>query len=180
MQVAPRGPACGSHSRKDLAHLHRVPCPDGDGLQVVVGGDQTVAVVNFHAVPTTPGVPPRGPDHTGVGGVNPGAATRGEILAEVEVPGMPRDGTNAEPEGRALREYFQGRHQGALRRPLQLGGSHIQRSFTVLCDRPDNGPAERDEGPAVRQDRGPQDMCTNVAGGGARQCGAGLARRDER
>jgi hypothetical protein len=174
VQVTPCGPAGGAHPCDDLAHLHGVPRPDGDGLQVVVGGDQPVAVINLHAVSAAPGMPASRPDHAGVGGIDPGATACCEVLAQVEVPSQTRNGTDAEPEGRARRECFQGRHQGAFRRAAQLGGSHIQRSLAVLCDRPDHGAAEGDERPAVRQDRGTQGLCTHVAGGGTRHGAAGL------
>ncbi len=176
VQVTPCGPAGGTHPRDDLAHLHSIPRPDGDGLQVVVGGDQPVAVINFHAVSTAPGMPASSPDHAGVGGIDPGAAACCEILAQMEVPELPRDGTDAEPEVRAIREYFKGRHQGAFRRAMELGRGHIQRSLTVLGDRPDHGAAEGDERPAVRQDRGSQGLGTHVAGGGTRHGAAGVER----
>jgi hypothetical protein len=178
VQVTPCGPAGGTHPRDDLAHLHSIPRPDGDGLQVVVGGNQPVAMVNLHAVSTAPGMPSRSPDDAGVGRIDPGAAARGEILTQMEVPKLPRDGTDAEPEGRAIREYFKGRHQGAFRRALELGRGHIQRSLAVLGDRPDDGAAEGDERTAVRQDRGSQGLCTHVAGGGTRHGAAGVERRD--
>jgi hypothetical protein len=178
MQVTPRRPPGGAHSGDDLAHFHGVTRPDGDSLQVVVGGDETVSVVNFHAVAPAPRVPASRPDHAGVGGIHPGAAGRGEILAEVKVPSPPRDGTDPEPEGRARREYLKGRHQGAFRRAPQLGGSHVQRCFSVPRDRPDNGAAEGDQRPAVRQDRGTQGTCTHLAGSGSRYGAAGLERRD--
>jgi hypothetical protein len=57
---------------------------DGDALQVIVGGDQAVAVVNFHPVAATPRVPPGGPDHAGIGCIDAGAAGGSEVLAPVE------------------------------------------------------------------------------------------------
>jgi hypothetical protein len=99
MQVAARGPPGGAHACNDLAHLHGIPRPDGNRLQVVVGGDQPVAVVNLHAVSAAPWVPASGADHAGVGRIDPGAAPGGKILAQVEVPEVARDGTDAEPEG---------------------------------------------------------------------------------
>lgn len=45
MQMAAGGPSRGAHTGNDLAHLHGVPRPDRHSLQVVVRGDQPVAVV---------------------------------------------------------------------------------------------------------------------------------------
>jgi hypothetical protein len=67
MQVAAGGRPGGSHPGNDLAHPHRVTLLDGNRFQMVVRGDQPVAVVDFHAVPATPRVPADGPDDTGIG-----------------------------------------------------------------------------------------------------------------
>ena len=77
MQVASGGGSGGSHPGNDLADPHRVALLDGDRLKMVVGGDEPVAVVYFHAVPAAPGVPADGPHHSGVGRVDTGAAGRG-------------------------------------------------------------------------------------------------------
>lgn len=95
MQVAAGGPSSGADPGNDLAHLDGVPGPYRDGFQVVVRGDQAVAVVYFHAVAAAPWMPAGGTDHAGVGGVNPGAAACGIVLAEVEVPC--RSGDRADP-----------------------------------------------------------------------------------
>ena len=152
MKVAAGGRSGGADPGNDLAHPHRVPLLDGDGLKVVVRGDQPVAVVNFHAVPAAPRVPADGPHHTGVGGVDPSAAGRRVVLAQVELSYGPGNRTDAEPEGRTRRERFKRRHEGAFRRALELRGSHIQRCTSALGHRPDDCAAERDKGPAVRGD----------------------------
>lgn len=84
MQMAPGGPAGGSHPRHDLPCLDLVPGADGNGFEMVVGGDEAIAVVDLHPVSAAPGVPPDRPYHSGVGGVDPGAAGGGIILAPVE------------------------------------------------------------------------------------------------
>jgi hypothetical protein len=81
MEVATRGPSGGTHTGNDLAHLDGIPSPDRDGFQVVVRGDQAVAVVYFHTVAAAPGMPARGADYTGVGGIDPCAAAGGIVLA---------------------------------------------------------------------------------------------------
>ena len=98
MQVAAGGPPGGAHPGDNLPHLHGVPRPDGDGLEVVVRSDQPVAVVNFHPVPAAPRVPAGSPDHAGVGGINPGAAACREVLAKMEVSVRPTDGADAVPK----------------------------------------------------------------------------------
>lgn len=85
MQVAARGPAGGAHLGDRLPHLDGVANANADGLQVVVGGDQPVAMVDLHPVAAAPGVPAGGADNPAVGGVNGGSAGRREILAEVEI-----------------------------------------------------------------------------------------------
>lgn len=180
MQVTPGGPPGGSHLGDDLPHLHGLPRPDGNGLEVVVRGDQPVSVVNFHAVPAAPRMPACRPDHAGVGGIDPGAAARSKILAQVEISGRTGDRADAEPKGRTRGKHLQGRHQEALRRALQPGRGHIQRSTLTLGHRPDNGAAERDKGPAVCQDRGGQAWAPHLAGAGRRQCCALLDWRGSR
>lgn len=101
MQMAARGPSRSANPGNDLAHLHGIPCPDRDSLQVVVRGDQPVAVVYFHTVSAAPGVPAGGPDHAGVGRVDPGAAACSEVLAQVEVAARTGDRADPVPERRA-------------------------------------------------------------------------------
>ena len=180
MQVATGGPPGGAHPCDDLAHLDGVPRPDSDGLEVVVRTDQPIAVVNFHAVSTTPGVPPRGPDHAGVGGIDSGAAACGEVLAKVEVSVCPADGADSVPKRGARRELFQRCHQRALGRAFELGGRHIERRSPTLRDRPDHGSAERDERPVVCQDCRGQARAAHMSGAGDRRCRARLNWRRAR
>ena len=106
VQMAACGATCGSDFGDDLTHPYRLPVGDGDSLQVVVRGDEAVAVVDFHAVASTPRVPAHGPDHAGVGRVDEGAAVRGEVLAPVEFPRQSCEGVDPEPEGRAPNQHF--------------------------------------------------------------------------
>ena len=87
MQVAAGGRPGRSHPRNDLTNPHRVTLLDGDCLKVVVGGDEPVAVIDFHTVSATPRVPANCPHHSGVGGVDTGAALGGIVLAPVEFAG---------------------------------------------------------------------------------------------
>ncbi|GAB3550336.1 hypothetical protein GCM10027404_17390 [Arthrobacter tumbae] len=66
MQVAARGPACGAYGGDDLPGAHAVAGLYPDSLEVIVGGDQTVAVVEFHTVSAAPGVPAGSTDNTGI------------------------------------------------------------------------------------------------------------------
>ena len=84
MQVAAGGRSGGSHARNDLAHPHRVTLLDGDRFQMVVSGDESVAVVDFHAVPATPRVPADCPNNAGIGRIDTGTAGRGIVLPPVE------------------------------------------------------------------------------------------------
>lgn len=180
MQMAARGPSRGANPGNDLAHLHGIPRPDRDSLQVVVRGDQPVAVIYFHAVPAAPGMPAGGPHHAGVGRINPGAAGCSEVLAQVEVSGSAADGADAVAKGRTQDELFKGCHQGPLRRPLQLGGRHIERRSPTLRDRPDHGAAERNQRPVVCQNCRRQTKTTHLAGAGYRDCRTGLDWRGSR
>jgi hypothetical protein len=77
----------GAHLGNNLPHPHQVALLDRDGLEVVIRGDETVSVIDFHPVAAAPRVPPDSPDHTGVGSVNPRAAGCGKVLAPVEFAG---------------------------------------------------------------------------------------------
>ncbi len=164
MQMAARGPSGSAYPGNDLPHLHGIPRPDCDGLQVVVRGDQPVAVVYFHAVPAAPGVPAGGPDHAGVGRIDPGAAACSEVLAQVEVAARTGDRADPEPERRAWDEEFQGRHEGPLRRAREPGRGHIEPSASALGDGPDQCAVERNQGPAVRHESTGQPRQASVAG----------------
>jgi hypothetical protein len=98
MQVAARGRACGAYLGDDLAHLDGLPLLDGNPFQMVVRSDEPVAVVDLHPVPPAPGVPANGPDHTGVGSIDAGAARRSEILTPVELAGGAGKGAHPEAE----------------------------------------------------------------------------------
>ncbi|MCB5291270.1 hypothetical protein BJQ90_00691 [Arthrobacter sp. SO3] len=126
MKVAAGGRSGRPHPGNDLADPHRVAFLDGDRLKVVVGGDESVAVVDFHTVSATPRVPADCPHDSGVGSIDPGAAGRGIVLAPVEFAGGPGDGAGPQSEGRGLLDEFQGCHEEAFCRPLQSGRCHIE------------------------------------------------------
>ena len=66
VQVAPGGPTGGAYRGDDLPGSHAVSGLHPDPLQVVVSGDEAVAVVKLHAVTAAPGMPTGGTDNTGI------------------------------------------------------------------------------------------------------------------
>ena len=150
MEVATRRPSGGTHTGNDLAHLDGIPSPDSDGFQVVVGGDQAVAVVYFHTVAAAPGMPARGANHTGVCGIDPRAAVGSIVLAKMEVPRRSGEGADPLAEGRTWPEHFKGRHQGPFRRPFEPGRRNVELDVPILGDGGDDGTAEGDQCPAIR------------------------------
>jgi len=99
VQVAPGGPSGGTHLGDELANINLVARMHSDGIQMVVGGDQAVAVVDLHPVATAPRVPACCPDHSRVRRIHPGSARRRIILAEVEVSGGPGQRAHPVTEG---------------------------------------------------------------------------------
>ena len=99
VKMAARRGSGGTYPGNNFPHPHGVALLDSDRLQMVVRGDETVSVIDFHPVAAAPRVPPDGPHHTGVGRVHPGAAGRGEVLAPVEFACEPGEGAGAHPEG---------------------------------------------------------------------------------
>ncbi|MDP9888477.1 hypothetical protein J2X98_002065 [Pseudarthrobacter enclensis] len=99
MQVAPRGPPGGAHAGDGLPCLHPVAGVDTNGLKVVVRGDEAVAVVDFYAVPSTPGMPSCRADNAGIRCIDRRSASSGEVLAQMEVPRCPADRADPEPKG---------------------------------------------------------------------------------
>jgi len=98
MQVAAGGPPGGAHPRDDLPYLHAVARVDTNGLEMVVGGDEAVPVVNFYAVAAAPRMPACRTNNPGIGCID-GCATGGcVILAQVEVPRRPADRTDPKAE----------------------------------------------------------------------------------
>jgi len=136
MQVAARGPAGGANTRDDLARPHGVARTDADGLKVVVGGDETIAVIDFHAVTATPGMPAGSAYNTGVSRVDGGPAGRCIILAQVEITGSPADGTDPETERRTRIKKLQRGHQKAGAGPAHACGPYSQRPVSALDGTP--------------------------------------------
>jgi hypothetical protein len=124
MQVAARGPPCAANTRDDLARLHRVTRTDTDGIKVVVGGDKSVAVIDFHAVAATPGVPSGRAHNTGVSCVDGCAAGGRIILAQMEITSGPADRTDPETERRTRIEKLKRGHQKTGARP-----AHARRPY---------------------------------------------------
>jgi hypothetical protein len=126
MQVAACGPSGGAHPCNDLANLHLVTGLDTDGLKVVVGGDEAVAVVNLHPVATTPWVPSGRANNTGISRIDGGAAGCGIILAQVEIPGSPAERTDPETERRTRIEKLERSHQEAGSGPVHASRAYRQ------------------------------------------------------
>lgn len=134
MQVAACGPPCGTDAGDGLAGPHLVAGPHGDGFQVVVCGDQPVAVVHLHAVAAAPEVPAGGADPAGISGVDRGAAGRGVVLAQMEVSRPAIDRAGAQAKRRRGHHDFQrsyevagGRADGACRQQRKVPGRRCPR-----------------------------------------------------
>jgi hypothetical protein len=98
MQMTAGGPPGGAYPRDDLAYFHTVARVDANGLEMVVGGDEAVPVVNLYAVAAAPRMPACRTHHPGIGCID-GRATGGcVILAQVEVPRRPAERTDPEAE----------------------------------------------------------------------------------
>ncbi|MDQ0827354.1 hypothetical protein QFZ60_003527 [Arthrobacter sp. B2I5] len=136
MQVAARGPAGGTNTRDDLARLDGVAQTDADGLKVVVGGDESIAVIDFHAVAATPGMPPGSAHNTGISCVDGGAAGRCIILAQVEITGGPADGTDPETKRRTRIEKLKRGHEKTGSGPAHACGAYSQRPVSTLDGTP--------------------------------------------
>ena len=104
VKVASCGPARGPNLCDDLAHPHRLALRDADCLEVVVRGDQAVAMLDFNPVATAPHMPSHSPHHAGVRGVDPRTAGGCIVLAPVELSCQARQGAVAVAVGRALIE----------------------------------------------------------------------------
>ncbi|OFI38512.1 hypothetical protein BIU82_04115 [Arthrobacter sp. SW1] len=123
MQMAPRGRSRGTHLGDHLAHTDRLAPLHANALQMVVGGNQAVPVINLHAIPAAPKMPAHGTYHAGVGGIDPGAARSGEVLSPMELAGAAAERIHPQTEGRTGNKVFQGGIQLPLGRTCQLLGS---------------------------------------------------------
>jgi hypothetical protein len=126
MKVAACGPSGGPHPCNDLAHLHLVTGLDADGLKVVVGGDEAVAVVNLHPVAATPWVPSGRADNAGVSRMDGGATGCCIILAQVEIPCRPAERTDPEAERRTRIEELERSHQEAGSWPAHASRAYCE------------------------------------------------------
>lgn len=126
MQVAARGPSGGTNARDDLACLHCIARMDADGLKVVVGGDEAVAMIDLHTVAAAPGMPSGRAYNTGVGCVDGHAAGRCIILAQVEIISSPADRADPEAERRTRLEELKRGHQKAGSGPARARRPYCQ------------------------------------------------------
>ncbi|KRE82314.1 hypothetical protein ASG86_11735 [Arthrobacter sp. Soil764] len=132
---------------------------------MVVGGDEPVAVIDFHTVAAAPGMPPCRAHNTGVSCVDGGAAGRCIILAQVEITGSPADGTDPETEGRTRIQKLQRGHEKAGSGPAHACGANCQGPVAAL-----------DGIPYCRVREGQGDQRIGQDGRGDRTC-AHLVRR---
>lgn len=154
MQVATGRGTRGSHPGNDFAYTDRLPLGHCNALQVVVRGDKAVAVIDFHAIAAAPGVPTHGPDHAGVGCVDQRAASRGEILAPVELARQSGERIDPQPEGRARKQHFERRVEFPGRRPVEGTRRDIESANAVLIEGLDRRAFKRHRGFVTCLDRG--------------------------
>lgn len=107
MQVAARGPPGGAHTGDGLANLHLVAGMHADGLKVVVGGDEAVAMVDLYPVAAAPRMPAGGPHNTRISRVDGRAAGCRIVLAQMEVPRRPAERADPETERRTRIEELE-------------------------------------------------------------------------
>ena len=93
MQVASGGRACGPDLGDEFPHPDRLALLHADAFEVIVGGDQAVAVVDLHSVAAAPGMPSHCPHHAGVRCIDVGPTGGRKILAPVELTCRAADGT---------------------------------------------------------------------------------------
>ena len=87
VKVAACGPPGGAHACDGLAHFYSVAGAHANGLQMVVGGDEAVAVVNLYPVAAAPWVPAGRAYNTGISRIDRRAAGGRVVLPQMEVPG---------------------------------------------------------------------------------------------
>lgn len=153
MQMATGGRTGGSYPGDHLAHPHRFPFGYGDPLKVVVGGDQAVAVIDFHAVAAAPRVPADSTDHSRVGGVDKRSASRGEVLAPVEFAGQAGNGVYPQPEGRAWDQRYKRGVELPGTRPVKGAGGNVECAHAVLVQGLHRRPFKRHRGVAAGRHR---------------------------
>ncbi|MDQ0675675.1 hypothetical protein QFZ36_003236 [Pseudarthrobacter siccitolerans] len=165
VQVASCGPSRSTHFGDELSNVDPVARAHSNGFQMVVRGDQAVAVVNLHPVAPAPRVPSGGADHSRIGGIHFRSARCGIVLAEVEVARGPGQRAHPETKGRAGDEQFKGRPEEAGRGPSQPGGPHRQRHRTVPRVTSYCRMGKRNQSLWIGDDRRRQTTGANNAGG---------------
>lgn len=126
VQMAARGPTRGTHLCDGLPDLHLVTRTYANRFQVVVGGDEAIAVVNLHPVAASPGVPARRPDDARIRRVNRGPARRGIVLSQVEVSRKSAQRADPESERRTRVKDLQRCHQEPDGGPANPGRANRQ------------------------------------------------------
>ncbi|MDI2022075.1 hypothetical protein PJL18_02604 [Paenarthrobacter nicotinovorans] len=150
VEVASRGPTGGANLGNDFADADRLALRHSDGLKMVVGGDQAVAVFDLHPVTATPDVPANRADHAGVGRINTRSASCSVVLPPVELTGQPGQWAVAVTVGGTRIEDFERGVKAAGGRTGESGRSHRQPGGTVLAYCPDHRPVKEDHWRAGR------------------------------
>lgn len=103
-------------------------------------------MIDFHPVAATPQVPAHGPDHAGVGGIDPRAAWSSEILPPMEFSGGAGHGAGSKTEWRARNQNFQRSHERTGGRTPHIVDGNVQFMLAVFGRCPDNGAAKGNKG----------------------------------
>jgi hypothetical protein len=127
VQMASCRPSGGAYSGDNLAGTNRVAGADSNCIQVVVGGDESVAVVDFNPVAASPGMPSGSAHHSRIRCVYRRSAGGCIVLAKVEITRGPRQWADPETEGRAGMELLEGCHQESSRGSSESRCVHFQR-----------------------------------------------------
>ncbi|GAA1260806.1 hypothetical protein GCM10009589_11110 [Arthrobacter pascens] len=122
VEVAPGGRSCGTHLGNDLTDTDSVALGNCHGLEVVVRGDEPIAMVDLHPVSAAPRMPSCGSHNSGIGRVDTGATGSGEILAPVELTGFARQGVMPQAEGGTRIQNLERGHEETCTRPPQGSG----------------------------------------------------------
>jgi hypothetical protein len=153
MQVAAGGPSGGPDPGNGFAGDHGVSAADGNGRQMVVGRDESVAVIDLDPVAATPGMPARGTDHARVSREHLRAARRRKVLAEVEITCCSKQRTYPEAKGRGRSQLLEGSHQETRRRPAHPCQLHVQGWRGFLTGAADQRTRKSDLNLRIAQDR---------------------------
>ena len=127
VEVASGGRSCGAHLGNDLTDTDWVTLCNCHGLEVVVRGDEPIAMVDLHPVAAAPRMPACGSHNSGISRVDTRATRSGKILAPVELTGFPCQGVMPQAEGGTRIQNLERGHQETCTRPPQGSGCDARR-----------------------------------------------------